>query len=139
MNGDTVPVTSERPFGITILSILQVITGLLGLCIPVVILSGSTILAFLGPVGTFVGGAGLCIGAMLFLGPLLHFIVAYGAWYLYKWAWWLGVIATGVDLLGAVVNIWNGAGIAQAVLSVSFALIVFIYLLTPGVRKAFQI
>jgi hypothetical protein len=129
----------HRPLGITILAILQVIAGLLGLCVPVLILTGSTIVAFLGPVGTFIGGAGLCIGGLLFLGPLLHFIVAWGAMGLKKWAWWLGIIATGVDVVGALLNIWNGAGILNAFISVGFSLIVFIYLLTPGVRKAFQL
>jgi hypothetical protein len=133
------PVEEKRPLGITILAILQVINGLLGLCVPVLVLTGSTIVAMLGPVGSFVGGTGICIGILLFLGPLLHFIVAVGAWYLKKWAWWLGIIATGVDVLGAALNIWNGAGVVHAVLSVGFSLIVFIYLLTPAVRKAFQI
>ena len=139
MTTSTPPAGPQRPVGITILAILQVITALLGLCVPLVVLTGSTLVAFLGPAGTFVGGVGLCIGAVLFLGPLLHFIVAFGAWNLKKWAWWLGVIATGVDVLSAVLNIWNGAGVAHAVILVGFALIVFIYLMTPGVRKAFEI
>jgi hypothetical protein len=130
---------AQRPFGVTLLAILQIIAGLLGLCVPLVILTGSTLIAFLGPAGTFIGGAGLCVGFLLFLGPLLHFIVAYGAFGLKKWTWWLGIIATGVDVLGAAVNLWNGAGVLQAVFSVGFSLIVFIYLLMPGVRKAFQV
>jgi hypothetical protein len=139
MTTSTLPNEEKRPLGITILAILQVIAGLWGLCVPVLVLTGSTVVALVGPVGKFVGGAGICIGGLLFLGPLMHFIVAVGAWYLKKWAWWTGIIATGIDVLGAALNIWNGAGVLQAVLSVGFSLIVFIYLLVPSVRKAFRI
>lgn len=130
---------TRRPMGVTILAILQLIAGLLGLCVPTVVLIGSVALAFLGPVGTFVGVIGILGGLLLLLGPVLHLIVAYGALNLRKWAWWLGIIATGVDVVGAVLNLWNGAGILQAIVPVGFSLIVFVYLLMPGVREAFKV
>ncbi len=139
MATSTPPVEEKRPTGVTILAILQIIAGLLGLCVPVLVLTGSALVEMLGPVGTFVGTVGICIGVLLVAGPLLHFAVAIGAWMLKKWAWWLGVIATGVDVLGAALNLWNGAGIAHVLLSTIFSLVVFVYLLMPGVRKAFQI
>jgi uncharacterized membrane protein (DUF2068 family) len=139
MATSTPPIEEKRPVGVTILAVLQVIAGLLGLCIPGLVFIGSALVELLGPVGTFVGTVGILIGVLLIVGPVLHFAVAVGAWYLKKWAWWLGVIATGVDVLGAVLNIWNGTGLVQAVFSVAFSLLVFIYLLTPGVRKAFRI
>lgn len=129
----------HRPLGVTILAILQLIAGLLGLCVPTVVLLGSVALAFLGPFGTFVGVVGILAALLMLLGPVLHLIVAYGAMNLRKWAWWLGVIATGVDVAGAALNLWNGAGILQAIVPVGFSLLVFVYLLMPGVRQAFKI
>lgn len=129
----------HRPLGVTILAILQLIAGLLGLCLPTVFLIGGTLLAFLGPVGTLVGVLGIIAGLLMLVGPFLHLIVAYGALNLRWWAWWLGIIASGVDVLGAVLNVWNGVGLIAAIVPVGFSLIVLIYLLTPGVRQAFKV
>jgi hypothetical protein len=131
--------SSERPLGITILAILQFAVGLLGICIPTFFLVAGTAGLFLGPVGVALGGAGICIGLVLLAGPILHLLVGFGALNLRKWAWWLGIIATGVDVLAVALNIWNGAGLLAALLPAVLSIIVFIYLLTPGVRKAFQI
>ncbi len=129
----------NRPVGVTILGILQLIAGLIGLCIPLIVITGSTALTFASPVGTVVGLIGICAGLLILAGPVLHLIAAYGAFNLRKWAWWLGILATGVDVLGAAVNLWNGTGILQAIFPVGFSIIVFIYLLTPGVRQAFEV
>jgi hypothetical protein len=129
----------RRPLGVTILAILQLIAGLLGLCLPTVLLVGGTLVAFLGTAGTVIGAIGIVAGLLMLIGPLLHLIVAYGALNLRQWAWWLGVIATGVDVAGAALNLWNGVGLLQAIVPVGFSLIVFVYLLTPGVRQAFRI
>lgn len=133
------PTQIHRPLGVTILAILQLIAGLLGLCIPTLLLIGGTLVAFLGSVGTFIGALGILTGLLMLIGPLLHLIVAFGALNLRRWAWWLGIIATGVDVLGAALNVWNGAGLIAAIIPVGFSLIVFIYLLTPGVREAFRV
>jgi hypothetical protein len=119
--------------------ILKLIAGLIGLTTPLIVLTGSTMLAFASPVGTVVGLIGICAGLLILAGPVLHLIAAYGAFNLRKWAWWLGILATGIDVLGATANVWNGTGILQAIIPVGFSIIVFIYLLTPGVRKAFEI
>jgi hypothetical protein len=133
------PIEIHRPLGVTILAILQLIAGLLGLCLPTVFLIGGALLAFIGPVGTFVGVLGIIAGLLMLIGPILHLIVAYGALNLRRWAWWLGIIATGVDILGAVLNVWNGVGLIASIIPVGFSLIVFVYLLMPGVRQAFKV
>jgi len=125
--------------GVTILAILQLIAGLLGLCFPTLLLVGGALVAFLGTVGTFVGVLGILAGLLMLIGPLLHLIVAYGALNLRRWAWWLGILATGVDVLGAALNVWNGVGLIAAIIPVGFSLIVLVYLLTPGVRQAFKV
>jgi hypothetical protein len=139
MTAEVQSTTVQRPLGVTILAILQLIAGFLGLCFPTVLLIGGTLVAFLGPVGTFVGVLGIIAGLLMLLGPVLHLLVAYGALNLRKWAWWLGLIATGVDVLSAALNVWNGVGLVAAIIPVGFSLIVFVYLLTPGVRQAFRV
>ena len=126
----------NRPLGVTIIAILAFINGLLGLCVPGLLIVG-------GGVGAlFSGGLGLivvCGGLLLAAGPLLWLAVAYGAWNLRPWAWWLGIVATGITVVGVVVNIISGAGILQAVASAPLSIVIFIYLLLPDIRRAFAV
>lgn len=126
----------NRPLGVTIIAILALINGLLGLCLPVLVIIGGGIGAL------FSGGLGLivvCGGLLLAAGPILWLIVAYGAWNLRPWAWWVGMVATGVTVIGVVINIINGVGILQAVASAPLSVIIFIYLLLPDIRRAFGV
>lgn len=126
----------NRPLGITVIAILAVINGLLGLCLPGLLIIGGGIGAL------FSGGLGLivlCGGLLLAAGPILWLVAAYGLWNLRPWAWWLGIVATGVTVVGVVVNIVNGVGIAQAVASAPLSIIIFVYLLLPDTRRAFAV
>ena len=126
----------NRPLGVTIIAILSFINGLLGLCVPGLVIIGGGIAAL------FSGGLGLiavCGGLLLAAGPILWMIVAFGAWNLRPWAWWLGIVATGITVIGVVVNIASGVGILQAMASAPLSIIIFIYLLLPDIRRAFNI
>ncbi len=126
----------NRPLGVTIIAILSFINGLLGLCVPGLAIIGGGIGAL------FTGGLGLivaCGGLLLAAGPLVWLLVSYGAWNLRPWAWWAGMVATGITVVGVVVNIINGVGILQAVASAPLSVIIFIYLLLPDIRRAFSI
>jgi uncharacterized membrane protein (DUF2068 family) len=125
----------NRPLGVTIIAILAFINGLLGLCVPGLLIIGGGIGAL------FTGGLGLivvCGGLLLAAGPILWLIVALGAWNLRPWAWWAGIAATGITVVGVVVNIINGVGILQAAASAPLSIIIFIYLLLPDIRRAFR-
>lgn len=124
----------NRPLGVTIIAILSFINGLLGLCVPGLVIIGGGIGAL------FSGGLGLivvCGGLLLAAGPLVWLVVSYGAWNLRPWAWWAGMAATGITVIGVVVNIINGVGILQAVASAPLSIVIFIYLLLPDIRRAF--
>lgn len=137
MTTETYATPASRPFGITILGILQLLAGLFGLCIPSLLLVGGSAASLLGlPV---VGVPVLVIALLMYIAPLLHFFVAYGAFNLRPWAWWLGFLAVGLDVLGVVLNLWNGGGAVAAAGPALFSILVFIYLLTPGVRRAFRV
>ncbi len=47
------------------------------------------------------------------------------------------MVATGLTVVGVVVNIVNGVGIVQAVASAPLSIIIFVYLLLPDIRQAF--
>lgn len=131
---------SPRPTGITIISLLALISGLLGLC------CGSPLI-MAGAVGVFIptgvtqlfGLLAILVGALLAFGPLLQVIFAFGAWNLRGWAWWLGLVATGISVAGVLVAIIGsgGAAIWTAITNALVPIIIFVYLLLPETRKAF--
>lgn len=122
----------KRPFGVTLIAILALISGLFGLCWPTLVFTGS---AFLGPI---LGTVGVIAGIFLIVGPLLQLIFAYGAFNLRSWAWYLGLIATGITVIGVVINLFDGASFWSAIWGSTLSIIIFIYLLTPNVRAAFS-
>jgi uncharacterized membrane protein (DUF2068 family) len=131
-----------RPTGVSIIAILSLISGLLGLC-------GVSPLFAIGAVGAIiptgitqiVGGLLIVVGALLVIGPILQIIFAYGAWNLRAWAWWLGIIATGISVLGVIVGILGsgGAAIPTVVTNALLPIVIFLYLLVPDIRKAFRV
>ena len=121
----------KRPFGITVIAILALISGLMGLCCPVLVFTGSTFL------GGFLGTIGFIAGLFLVVGPVLELIFAYGAFGLHRWAWVLGLIATAITVTGVIINIFQGGTIWSALGGSVLPTIIFIYLLTPNVRRAF--
>ena len=121
----------KRPFGITVIAIFALLSGLFGLCWPILAFTGS---AFLGPV---FGTIGVIAGIFLIVGPILQLIFAFGAFQLRSWAWYLGLISTGITMIGVIINLIDGASFWSAIWGSVWSVIIFIYLLTPNVRQAF--
>jgi len=121
----------KRPFGVTVITILALIGGLFGLCWPILIFTGS---AFLGPV---FGTIGVIAGIFLIVGPILQLTFAFGAFGLRPWAWYLGLISTGITVLGVVINLFSGASLWSAIWGSLIPIIIFFYLLSPEVRQTF--
>jgi hypothetical protein len=121
----------KRPFGVTLIAILALIGGLFGLCWPTLAFMGSALLP-----GVF-GTIGALAGIFLIIGPILQLVFSYGAFKLRSWAWYLGLIASGITLIGVIINLINGASLFSALWGSVISIIIFIYLLTPNVRNAF--
>jgi len=122
-----------RPFGITVLAVLALFGSLLGMCWPILAFTGSAIL------GGILGTIGTLAGIFLLLGPLLQLIFAIGVFNLRKWAWYLGLISSGITVTGVIINLIDGAPFLSAIWGSTIPVIIFIYLLTPKVRAAFGI
>jgi len=120
----------KRPFGITVIAIFALLSGLFGLCWPILAFMGSALLGPLAVVGIFAG-------IFLIVGPILQLVFAYGAFNLRSWAWILGLISTGITVVGVIINLFNGASFWGAIWGSIWSVIIFIYLLTPNVRQAF--
>ena len=120
----------KRPFGVTVIATLALIGGLFGLCLPILGMMGSSLLGPLAVVGV--------VASIFFIvGPILQLVFAAGAFGLRPWAWYVGLISTGITVIGVIVNIFQGASFGSAVWGGIIPIIIFFYLLTPDVRKAF--
>lgn len=128
--------TMSRPTGVTIIAILAFISGLLGLCGALPVFGISLIAgAFVPPVGVI----GTIIGIVLTFAPILMLIFAYGAWNLRAWSWMLGIIATGVSVFSALIAVVTTGNVLAIGTHGLLPIIVFIYLLLPDTRKAFNV
>ncbi|PUA31208.1 MAG: hypothetical protein B9J98_07360, partial [Candidatus Terraquivivens tikiterensis] len=98
----------ERPFGVTILAILEIIGGL--------ILLGTG--ASFGVVGMMAGAvpyAGFVLGPIIFtlvaifviLG-LLCFVIAYGLWTGKGWAWTVALVLAIIDIIFGLISLPGG-------------------------------
>lgn len=135
--------TGRRPTGITILAILAAVSGFVGLCCSSPLLVGLSAIGIVIPTGItqVLGIFGLLLACVLAFGPVLQIAFAYGAWNLRSWAWVLGIIAMGLSVLGMLVNV-VGSGGAMAWTAVTngiIPVIILVYLLLPGTRKAFSV
>jgi len=133
----------HRPIGITIMAILAFLFGLLiALLGLVVAVAGASAGSALGSTfGTAFAGAFAVIGVIVLLFGLLYVVFAIGAWRLSGWAWWLGLIGSVLFILGGISSYSNanaaGTSTGGAIVSLVIAIVIFVYLLTPGVRRAF--
>lgn len=126
----------QRPTGITILAILAVIGGFLGLC-------GSLTLFGVGGLGVMAGEvstgamAGI-FGAIGLVSALLYLAFGFGAWTLKPWAWLLGIIGAGVSIASNLLSLITGnAGLLGAVISLIIPGIILWYLFRPDIKAVF--
>jgi hypothetical protein len=126
----------QRPTGVTILAILAVIGGFLGLC-------GSLTLFGVGGLGVMAGEvssgamAGI-FGAIGLVSALLYLAFGFGAWTLKPWAWMLGIIGAGVSIASNLLSLISGnASIVGAVISLIIPGVILWYLFRPDIKAAF--
>ena len=125
---------AQRPMGVTILAVLAIIGGVLGII-------GSLVLFGLGGVAsTLNGGVGVQTMLLAILGlvqAVLSLAFGIGALSLQPWAWTLGVIAEALSIvLTVVAMIITGIG-ANYIISLAIAAVILYYLFTPEVKRAF--
>ncbi|MEZ4519906.1 MAG: hypothetical protein R3C44_24760 [Chloroflexota bacterium] len=132
---------SQRPTGVTIISILAILAGAIGICWAITLSGFATVGWF---TGALFGSAGLqdwgnsaVIGAISgAVGAVLSIIFGVGAWQLRPWAWWWGIIAMAVSLISPIISLFNG-DIIPGMFGLIIPGAVLLYLLIPGTRQAF--
>jgi len=115
--------SGERPMGVTILAILQIIGGVLGLVLGIMALMVASLLGIFGFLLVIVAGV-----ATLF--AILGLIVGWGLWSLKSWAWMFALIINIINLVLALLQF--------DVISMIIPLIIVIYLQQGEIKSTFR-
>ena len=132
----------KRPIGITILAVLQVVSGAVFLLAAATLLLGNQSDASRQALAMAHLSASrdtlISVGVFSLIIGGLQLVVAVGLWQLKAWAWVLAALASGASVVSGVLSVVNGARIPQEQqIALVVSLIILVYLITPGVREAF--
>ena len=136
-----------RPTGVIILTILQVLTGILGIGLgTLLILAYLVVTALVG--GGFLATALLLFVFVFFVLGILLFPLAYGLWAGKGWAWGLSIVVAIIGIICGVLSLVsslvsggltleNAANIVVALGLIILFLLTLVYLSTRNVRAFF--
>lgn len=133
----------QRPTGITILAVLAFIGGIFGICGG---LGGIVGGSFFGGLAASVGASNAtALGGMVVVYSILalafavaELVFGFGAWTLKPWAWMLGMVLFGLNIVFNLVSVLAGwAAFGSVILPLAIAGVIIYYLLTPDVKQAF--
>ena len=124
-----------RPTGISILAILEIVAGGLGL------LAAKTLLDYADTV-TYYHGAGSAgnyqlVGLLSAVGAIAALVLAYGLWHIKAWAWPLGVGLCAVTIGFALLSVVNHGDAGAALVNVGVSAGALYYLNTNDIRDLF--
>ena len=137
----------RRPTGITILTILYLVSGGLSLTTSCFSMAGGawltaqtarsgSVLTVLAPAAAFRGESAFWLGLLGTGAALFKLVAAAGLWTLQPWGWRLALVGGTLKLMTHLVavrrNAITPAGIVGALVNIA----VLVYLFTPHVRQA---
>jgi len=133
----------QRPTGITILAVLAIIGGLFSLFGGCTVVAGGALIGAMGAQagvnGAAAGGGLLSVYGIVILAIAVADIVfGIGAWTLKPWAWMLGLVLQGLNVVVALVSIvagWSTFG--GQIIGLAINAVIIYYLMTPDVKKVF--
>ena len=108
--------SAERPLGVTILALLQIIGGIFSLI-------GGSIFFIIPIIGWIIGGV------IVFL-ALLDLLIGWGLWSMKSWAWMAAIILNIISLIIAIPTF--------DYISIIIALIIILYLQQGDIKSRFR-
>ncbi|NHI87874.1 MAG: hypothetical protein EAX87_00040 [Candidatus Thorarchaeota archaeon] len=119
--------SSDRPLGVTIIVILEVLGALAYLFTgAMAILAGAMVGSIIPGLGAFA----VAIGAIVLIFGILYLLLAWGLWTLKSWAWMAAVILNIIGLILGILQFnWIG---------VIISLIIVIYLQQGDIKSRFR-
>ena len=135
----------NRPQSVTVLAILQLISGIFSLLDGLFILLFAGIFGGLGAafggakVGAVIGGFIGIFAAISFILGFLSLLLTWGLFQLKNWAWTGTLIVHIIATLAQIVKMLGSGGTAVNFLTLGFAVASIYYLLQPDVKQAFRV
>ena len=124
------PGVLQRPLGVTILVILAVFRGVVGLWAAI---------AVVGVLNSLGAGDFAILNVIWLAIAAVFLVLAYGAWKLKSWAWTLGVGLTGGSILLEVFGmLTEGEPLVGTLISMAISAVILTFLLQPDVKAAFR-
>jgi multisubunit Na+/H+ antiporter MnhG subunit len=127
----------QRPTGVTILAVLQVLGGLIFFGLGVLLMAVAGLIGLAGLTDTtvfpaFIGSAIIgIIGIIMLVIGILGFAVAYGYWNGLGWSWTLGVAIT---VIGVIISI---PSLPQGIIGLAIEALIIYYLTRSNVKSWF--
>ncbi|MEG4120956.1 hypothetical protein QUA43_26245 [Microcoleus sp. N9_B4] len=135
----------NRPQSVTVLAILQLISGVFSILDGLFILLFAGIFGGLGAVGfgakvgTVIGGFIAIFAGISFILGLLSLLLTWGLFQLKNWAWTGTLIVHIIATLAQIAKMLGSGGTAVNFLTLGFAVASIYYLLRPDVKQAFRV
>jgi hypothetical protein len=132
----------QRPFGVTVLAMLSLVSGLWGILKGLFAVGVGGVVAALvagaHPIaGAMVGVFAVVIGIVAVLTGLFCLLFAYGAWNLRPWAWTLGVVTNAITLVWSLLVVLGPGLLRERLGTIIVSMVILYYLTTPQIKKAF--
>ena len=138
--------TGTRPLGVSIIAILNVISGIImliggvglaavGSALPTMTTVDPNAGGQMALVGLLGGGAAAAVGAVLIVLGIVSFIVAWGLFKGKGWAWTVTIILSAISVIMGIVSLVGGN--FGAIVNIIIAGVVIYYLYRPHVKAYF--
>ncbi len=130
---------NQRPMGVTILSILAFINGVVGILFGGL---GALFGGALGAIGAPAAGGLVAVWGLLSLVVGVAWVyVGWGFWRLVKSSWRFGIFVAAASIMVSIlVALFSGVGIGiGTIVGIAITIAIIYYLLTPEVKAAFGI
>ena len=127
---------TTRPFGITLLAVLQIILGILELIGAVAVAFISFVLPEMFPHVRFFAPRSMFSGLVLLVFAFVQFILAYGLWKGKGWAWVGSLIFAVIGLVFSALTLFMRLRVGEVVALV-LNLVIIYYLMQPRVQSYF--
>jgi hypothetical protein len=130
----------NRPVGITVLSVIAIVFGVVNLlfALPLLGVSAIAIPGVTSVVASSMLGVGLTLGIVMAILGVVQLAVGIGAFSLKPWAWTVGVLAFGFSLITALVSMFTIGLTGSVAVSAIVAAGLLAYLYSTNVRMAFE-
>ncbi|MEG4344668.1 hypothetical protein QUB70_15420 [Microcoleus sp. A003_D6] len=135
----------NRPQSVTVLAILQLISGIFSLLDGLFILLFAGVMGGIGAVGfgakvgTVIGGFIAIFSAIALIIGIISLILSWGLFQLKSWAWTGTLIIHVIAIFAQIAKMLGSAGAAVNFLTLGFAVASIYYLLQPDVKQAFSV